>query len=165
MFVDFQFPDDIFRVVLSDFSVLVFIFSTSKYTEDFPYFIALGTAIVEYVFLSTLLLRMVTGMTCGVCNPLALGIVALNYLIFIAGTSFNFSRAVWALFLHDNNGAVMRDLVPGRTPDLDTLWYVTAAVVAVCLLYCAYTQSRRARNVYASVPPSSPTAARHRNVG
>lgn len=157
VFVDFQFPDDIFRVVLSDFSVLVFVFSISKYTEDFPYFIAFGTAVVEYVLLSTLLLRCVTGMTCGACNPLALGLVSMNYLVFIAGSAFNFSRATWALW---HTSATFHDLVPGHTPDLDTFWCLCAAVVSSGLVFCGYSQSRRGREAYQRVPTTSPRTKR-----
>lgn len=154
MSVDFQFPDNLYRVVLCDFSVFVFFFSTSKYTEDFPYILAFGTALVEYMLLSTWLTHLITSMTCGF-NPFAIGLIGLNYAIFIIGTAFNLSRSVWALYISDAGaGATMYDLIPGRTHDLDTLWWSTAIAVTLCLLFCSYTTSRRAHQLYTPVPPS-----------
>lgn len=143
---DYQFPDTIYRVVFCDFSVLVFFFSTSKYTEDFPYVLALVTAIVEYVLLSTWFSQWVTFVTCG-CNPLTIALDGLNYAIFIIGTSFNFSRSIWALLVADGGrGAnTMYDLIPGRTSGLDTFWWLTAAFVAACIVTCGYSRNQRAR--------------------
>jgi hypothetical protein len=152
LFVDFQFPDDFLRVATSDFFVFVFIFSSSKYTDDFPYFAALVTAIFEYMLFSTLLVRLVTGMTCGLLNPLALAIMGMNYLLFIAGTSFNVSRAIWAIWVINRDTTTTRDLFPGQLSALDTCWYCIGGVVAMCLLYSGYSQSRRARGYYNQLP-------------
>jgi hypothetical protein len=145
---NFEFPDNLYRVVLCDYSVFVFFFSTSKYTEDFPYLISFGTALVEYTLLSTWLSQLLSSVLCG-CEPFSVGLAGLNYVIFIAGTAFNLSRSVWALCVvsaSEHSSTTMNDMIPGRTSNLDTLWWSTAIAVTMSLLLCSYTTSRRARN-------------------
>jgi hypothetical protein len=156
MFIDFQFPDDGFRVLASDFSVFVYIYSCSKYTDDFPYLAALVTAIFEYIFFSTLLVRLFASMTCGIYNPLTALIGSLGYLIFVVGTSFNVSRATWALWYRDS--VTTSDLLPGRSSSLDALWYSLGAMVTLFLLYVGYSQGAFVREAYLRVPVSQSIA-------
>lgn len=156
IFVDFELPDDGLRVIASDFSIFVFIYSCSKYTDDYPYFAAMGTALFEYLMFSTFLVRLSMACTCGMWNPLSIAILAVNQLMFIAGTSFNVSRAVWALWVVDS--ATTRDLVIGESAALDTLWYCLGGMVTVCFIYVAYSQNRRARQEYLRVPVNQSAA-------
>lgn len=140
IFIDFTFPNDLYRVVLSDFCALVFIFSLSKYTEDFPYVLAFVTAVAEYLFFTTYLVRFVNGVMCGMYNPLSVGLVAVSFILFAVGTALNFTRAVWVLALD----AKLQEIVPGRSATLDSFWSAVVLVVFASICGCTYSRNQAA---------------------
>ena len=150
-----------YRVVLSDFGALVFVFSLSKYTEDFPYILAFVTAVAEYVFFTTYLVRFVTGVTCGIANPLSIALVAVNFILFAVGSALNFTRAVWVLAFD----ATLQEIVPGRSVALDTFWYGVIIVVFASICGCSYSRNQFAMRKllapreYDAVPTTSPIHA------